>query len=170
MEYLTPSLTPNPNDAARNVLGDTSKESAAAAVVTDEFNLINPEVQEPKKRGRKPGSTLTPKAPVNLPPTPGQMMIAESLVEGQALAISGTAALFSTPESANAMYELHVKKYKEKLVLAFATLAKEYGIEVSGKAAALSLLIMVEVEVCRACYAAWIPKEELESEPGKDKK
>jgi hypothetical protein len=154
------------NDQARGLLGDTSRESAAAKSI-DELNLIDPSSVEKPKRGRKPGVAKTAPVIVVNAPTPAQIALGENIVEAQAIAFTGIVAMFSTPESSEAIYKLHVEKHSKKLALAFANVAMEYGVEVSGKMAAVSMLCMAEVSVFRDCWEAWEPKSDDEEEESK---
>lgn len=151
------------NDQARNILGDENKESAAAAI-TGELDLVDPDSKPIKqKRGRKP-KDATPVEGQILPPSPAQMLLGESVVETQAIALTTVVAMFSTSESAAKIYQLHVETHKKKLASAFAMCAKEFGVEVTGKMAALSMLATAEVGLLRECWDAWTPKEEKSEE------
>lgn len=153
------------NEQARNILGDENREAAAEAVV-GELNLVDPSIDKPKRRGRKPNAEKVAASTdsFSIPPSPAQMLLGESVVETQAIAITTVVAMFSTTESAAEIYKLHVETHKKKLAHAFAMCAREYGIEVTGKMAALSMLATAEVGLLRECWDKWTPKEENNDE------
>jgi len=158
----------NETDVARNLLGDSNKEDAASSLESLGLTFNDPETETKpaKKRGRKPKNSVVTEEPEVLPPSRGHIMLGEEMVEAQALLVSVLAGFITEPESVKKIYELHVKVHKEKLTLAYATLAKEYGIEVSGKMAALGMLAMAQVGLGRDVWNAWVPKQETENSKG----
>jgi hypothetical protein len=154
MEEVSLTLSSdNQNDSARSILGDRSIEEAAQA--TRDLELVDPE----EKKERKPRSdTGQPRkrrtdSIEDTRPSPAQMLMGESCVETQALTVSVIAGLFLGGEQGQAIYNLHIQQHKQKLSVAYAMCAKEFGIEVTGKMAALSMLATAELGLGRDIWS-----------------
>lgn len=149
----------NDTDAARTMLGDTSKEDAAANVQSDLNLIAGPEQLAGKKRGRKP------KSEQQIPegqPTPAQVMFGEACVKTQSVTFEMLARLVAEQSTVDAIHKSHMETHRAELAFAYANLAKEYGYDVTGKIAAFWLLASAEIDIATDCWEAFVPKQKPE--------